>query len=63
MKKHHSGIISIQTGMRLAEKEKNILVPNSVAPRPWIKNSQKKIAKKFKKLKNIIPALSLSKPG
>ena len=44
------------------EREKIILVPNAVPTRPGIENS-KKIAKKFKKLENIIPALFLSKPG
>ena len=45
------------------EREKKILVPNSVPTRSGLENSKKK-AKKFKKLKNvIIPALFLSKPG
>ena len=43
-------------------KVKNILVTNSVLPDPG-KKIPKKIAKKFKKLKNIIPPLFLSKPG
>ena len=44
------------------EREKKIFVPNSVPARLGLENS-KKIAKKFKQLKNIILALFLSKPG
>ena len=44
------------------EREKKILVPNSVPTQPELENSQKK-AKKFKKLKKLIPALFLSKTG
>ena len=41
IKKPHSGIISSQNGMRLAEKEKKKLVPNSVYARPELENSKK----------------------
>ena len=58
--KHHSGIISIQTGMRQVEKERKILVPNSVPTRYGLENS-KKIAKKYKKLKKFVLSLFLSK--
>ena len=54
---------SMQTGMRKAEKEKKKLLSRiPFLPDPDQK-IPKKIAKKFKKLKNIIPALFLSKPG
>ena len=43
-------------------KIKKILVLNSVLPDPS-KKIPKKIVKKFKQLKNIIPPLFLSKPG
>ena len=49
--------------MRLAEKEKKKIVPNTVPTRPELENSKKKIAKKFKKLKNIILALFIPKLG
>ena len=42
---------------------KKILVLNSVHTRPGQENSEKKIAKKFKKLKNLIPALFPGKTG
>ena len=42
------------------EREKKFLVPNSIPNRPDLENS-KKTAKKFKKLKNIVLALFLSK--
>ena len=110
IQKHHSGIISFQTVMRQAEKEKKknlspefrsyltrarkfqknskqnsktsfrhyfnpnrdeisrerekkILVPNSVPSRLGLEYLKKKIAKQFEKFKNIIPALFLSKLG
>ena len=44
------------------EREKKILVLNSVHTRPG-KKIAKKIAKKFKKLKNLFPALFLAKMG
>ena len=63
MKKLNSGIISIQKGFREAKKEiKKILVPNSVLTEQG-KKTPKKIAKKFKKLKNHFPALVLTKMG
>ena len=45
------------------KSEQKILVPNSVHTRPGEENSEKKIAKKCKKLKNPIPALFLVKTG
>jgi len=48
IKKHHFGIISIQTGMRYAEKEKKKIVPNSVPTLPVQENS-KKSSQKIKK--------------
>ena len=45
------------------EREKKILVPNSVPTKPELDNSKKKIVKKFKKLKKLILALFLSKMG
>ena len=44
------------------EREKKNLVPNTVPTQPGLENS-KKIAKIFKKLKNIILSIFLSKPG
>ena len=43
------------------EREKKILVANSVHTRPEQENSDKKKAKKFKKLKNLFLALFLGK--
>ena len=63
IKQPHSDIISIQNGMRLAEKEKKKFqsrIPLLLDPG---KKIPKKIAKKFEKLKNVIPALFLFKPG
>ena len=51
----------VQIGREREKKKK--LAPNSIPTRPEQENSQKKIAKKFKKLKNIIPAIFLSKTG
>ena len=45
------------------EREKKILVPNSVHTRPSKENSKKKLAKKFKKLKNFFLALFLARTG
>ena len=45
------------------ERDKRILDPNSAHTRPGGANSEKKIAKKFKKLKNNFPALVLAKTG
>ena len=50
-------------GDRPKKREKKILVPNSVHTWPREENSEKKIAKKFKKLKNHFPALFLAKTG
>ena len=56
MKKHRYGFFSSQNGMRQAYNErKKIFSFWSIPTRPVIGNS-KKIAKKFKKLKNIITA-------
>ena len=59
IKKVNSGIISIQSGLREAEKEKKILVPNSVHTWPRQENSEK-IREKFEILKNFFPALFLA---
>ena len=61
-KKHHYGFFSSQNGTGLAEKEKKKLSFRSVTTRPGIENS-KKIAKKFKKLKNLIMASFQAKIG
>ena len=45
------------------KREQKILVPNSVHTRPGEENSEKKIEKKSKKLKNAILALFLAKTG
>ena len=45
------------------ERDKSILDPNSAHTRPGGENSKKKIAKKYKKLKNNFPALFLAKAG
>ena len=50
-------------GDRPKKRKKKILVPNSVHTWPREENSEKKIAKKFKKLKNHFPALFLAKTG
>ena len=63
IKKFNSGIISIRNGLRVAGKEGKkfqlqiqfILDPGKKIP--------KKIAKKVKKVKNLFPALFLSKTG
>ena len=54
---------SIQTGMRKAERERKKKFSSEF--RSYTTRARKfieKIAKKFKKLKNIIPSLFLSKP-
>ena len=45
------------------ERDKRILDPNSAHSRPGGANSEKKIAKKFKKLENNFSALFFSKLG
>ena len=45
------------------EREKKILLPNSVPTQPELKNSNKKKKKKFKKLKKLFLTLFLSKTG
>ena len=60
IKKVNSGIISIQNGLKEAEKErkKNLSrIPFVFDPGNKI---PKKIAKKFKKLKNLFPAIFLA---
>ena len=61
IKKVNTGIISIQNGLREAEKERK----KNYSRIPFIvgtgKKIPKKIAKKFKKLKNIFPELLLAK--
>ena len=62
IKKPHSDIISIHTVMRQAEKKRKKFYSRS----PFLTDSGQKIPKKkkiAKKLKNIFPALFLSKPG
>ena len=45
------------------ERDKRILDPNSAHTRRGGENSEKKNAKKFKKLKNNFPVLVLAKTG
>ena len=45
------------------ERDKRILDPNSAHSRPGGANSEKQIAKKFKKLENNFPSLFLAKSG
>ena len=45
------------------ERDKTISDPNSTHTQPGGANFEKKIAKKFKKSKNYIPALFLAKTG
>ena len=53
LKKVNSGIISIQNGLRMAEKEKKkILVPNFVHTRPGLENSENN-SKKNQKIKKL----------
>ena len=63
IEKPRSGIIFTQNGMRLAEKARK----NFLSRIPFIvgqgKKILKKVAKKFNKLKNLIPALFLAKTG
>ena len=63
IKKLNSGIISIQNGLREAEKERKKFQSRI----PFIQDPGKKIpkemAKKLKKLKNPFPALFLAKTG
>ena len=63
IKKPLSGFISIQNGLREAEKEKKKISPEFCSYSTRARKFQKKIAKKFKKLKKLIPALFLSKTG
>ena len=67
LKKKLSRIIFRKNGMRLdeigRERDKTNLDPNSAQTRPGGENSEKKIAKTFKKLKNNFPALFLAKTG
>ena len=53
-------LVLAKTGDEMGqEREKKILVPNSVHTRPV----QEKFRKKFKKLKNLFPALFLANMG
>ena len=65
IKKELSVVIYSQNGMRQEViglgRGKIILDPNSAHTRPGGANSEKKIAKKFKKLKNNFPSLFLDK--
>ena len=68
IKKRHSGFISSQTGLGEAEKKYIYFEPGTIFAQPWSEHSQKiqkKIGRKFKKLKkkNIILASFLAKPG
>ena len=45
------------------ERDKRILDPNSAQTRPGGEDSEKKTAKKFRKLKNNFSALFLAKTG
>ena len=63
MKKVKSGIISIQNGLSEAGKERKkfyFRIPFKLDPCQKI---PKKIAKKFKKFKNLFPALLLAETG
>ncbi|MCF0311850.1 hypothetical protein L0F76_13905, partial [Staphylococcus aureus] len=63
IKKHHSGIISSENGSGQAEKERE----RNSRSGPFLPEQNeripKKIAKKFKKLKNIILTLFQAKTG
>ena len=62
IKKPLSDIIFSQYGDEIGRKrEKKLLVKNSIHTWPREENSEKKIAKKFKKLKNLFLALFLAK--
>ena len=61
IKKPISGIIFIQNSIG-REREKKILVPNSVYTRPWEENCEKN-SNKIKKLKNLFPAIFLAETG
>ena len=61
MKKVYSSIISVENGLKEAEKDReNFQSRISFILHPG-KKIAKKIAKKFKKLKNLLPALFLAK--
>ena len=63
IKKPHSGIIFSQNGMRQAEKERKKFQTRILFILGPGKKIVKKIAKKFKKLKNLFPAFFLAKTG
>ena len=63
IKKVNSDTISIQNGLGEGKNEKKKLFMNSVHSRLVQGNSEKKKAKKFKKLKKPFPALFLAKTG
>ena len=67
IKKQLSDVIFSQNGMRQdeigRERDKRILDPNSADTRPGGANSEKKIAKKFKKLQNNFSSLFVAKSG
>ena len=63
MKKHHPGFISSRNGSGKDEKEgKHFLHSEPFLPNPSLRNT-KKIAKKFKKLNNIILASFQAETG
>ena len=51
LEKHHSGFIFIQTEPGKAKQRKKNSIPGTNSTRPRLENSQKKIVKKFKKIK------------
>ena len=60
LKKLFPALFLAKTGLdRQRKRKKKILVPNSVRTRAGLLFPKKKIAKKFKKLKNVIPMLLL----
>ena len=63
IKKLNSGIISIQIALREAKKEKKKYQSRIPFIHEPGKKILKKIAKKFKKLKNIFPVLCFAKTG
>ena len=63
IKKPFSALYLAKTGDEIGrEREKKILVPNSVHTRPWEENCEKN-SNKIKKLKNLFPAIFLAETG
>ena len=63
MKKVYSSIISIENGLKEAEKDREKFSSRIPFIHPPGKKIAKKIAKKFKKLKNLLSALFIAKMG